>query len=195
MNTDLRLSVWLGLGNPDVRYQNTRHNIGWMFCDHVAHHLGISFVSSKHGQVAQGHDWVLLKLSGYMNESGGYLQRVLQYYKWPLSQVLVVHDDIDFPVGVVKLRCGGSDGGHRGVGSIIETFGTMDFWRMRIGIRGELPPFQTKEHKDQFIVDYVLSSFTTSEKKVIGEMFAKTMPHISDIRNSPKLAMNKINKG
>ena len=187
------LIIWLGLGNSDTPYQNTRHNVGWLFCDHVVKHLGIDFKSSKYGSVASAQKLVLLKLTGYMNESGYHLQRILSFHKWNLQQTLVVHDDIDFPVGTIKLRTGGSDGGHRGLRSIGEALGTMEFWRLRVGIRGEMPQFQTKEQKDKFIVDYVLSPFTSLERKTVQEVFNKVTPWIADIRDNPTLAMNKIN--
>jgi len=186
--------IWLGLGNDEAKYLNTRHNVGWMLLDYIAQQNTAEFSTQSLAYVAQVKDLYLVKLKSYMNLSGENLQKVLNYYKWNLDDVLVIYDDIDFEVGSVKLRFNGGDGGHRGMGSIIEQFGSQDIWRLRLGIRGEFPEFKSKDHKSRFIVNYVLSPFQVAELAKVRETFSRINPHIGLIAEDPKRAMNLVNR-
>jgi peptidyl-tRNA hydrolase, PTH1 family len=192
--SDSELTIWLGLGNPGKRYQNTRHNIGWQCCDEIASALNISFESSKIGDIAKSSKLMLLKLPGYMNESGAYLKQAVTYFKWQLNQVLVIHDEIDFPVGSSKLKQDGGDGGHKGIRSIIDNFGTEVFWRLRLGIKGEPQEFKNKAHKDSFISNFVLSPFLEDEQTEVQKNFKKIVTLLDNIQENPRLAMNELNR-
>ncbi len=148
----IRLIV--GLGNPGPEYDQTRHNAGFWFVDELARrYQGIFRHESKFaGEVCRitldGHDVWLLKPLTYMNRSGQSVKLMTGFYKIPLGQLLVAHDEIDLPPGSAKLKCGGGHGGHNGLRDIFGHLG-KDFWRLRIGVGHP-------GHKDQ-VVDYVLS--------------------------------------
>lgn len=126
----------VGLGNPGNKYEFTRHNVGFMAVDMLAKKWGISWQekSKLHGWVTQGKDVVLLKPNTYMNDSGRAVQAVCHWFKIIPHQVLVIYDDLDLPFGKLRLRKNGSAGGHNGMKSIIQHFGTQEFPRLRLGI-------------------------------------------------------------
>jgi len=129
----------VGLGNPGQEYKHTRHNAGFWFVDQLAHDFHTSFKPDKkfHGEVAKTHihgmDVWLLKPDTYMNLSGQSVQSLATFYKITLPQILVIHDDLDLPVGTVKLKKGGGHGGHNGLRDIMQRMG-KDFLRLRLGI-------------------------------------------------------------
>ena len=131
--------VIAGLGNPGPQYQWTRHNAGFLFLDRLASHEGISIsrktFSSHTGEWNYGsHRLILIKPQTFMNLSGKAVMQALQFHKLPLSQVIVVHDELDIPFGSVRLKQDGGHGGHNGLRSIMELLGKGDFIRLRIGI-------------------------------------------------------------
>jgi len=130
--------VIVGLGNPGREYERTRHNIGFMVLDQLATESGLAwedkFLSRATTWRRKGDRLVLLKPQTWMNLSGRAVQRAVGFYKVPLEDLLVIYDDLDLPVGQLRLRFKGGDGGHRGIRSIIELLGTSDFLRLRIGI-------------------------------------------------------------
>ena len=139
-----------GLGNPGPTYQWTRHNAGFLFLDRLAHLENIS-VSKKSfsgfsGEWSfAGHRLILLKPQTFMNLSGTSVMQTLQFHKLPLSNLIVVHDELDLPFGVARFKLGGGHGGHNGLRSIIENLGKGDFIRLRIGI-GKSPHGDTTSH-------------------------------------------------
>jgi PTH1 family peptidyl-tRNA hydrolase len=134
----IRLIV--GLGNPGREYEATRHNVGFWWVDTLAqdHQLNFKLEAKFQGMTARGmvheHELILLKPQTFMNLSGRAVAAVAQFYKIPPAQILVVHDELDLPPGVAKLKSGGGHGGHNGLKDIIAQLGTKDFWRLRIGI-------------------------------------------------------------
>ena len=130
--------VIVGLGNPGREYERTRHNIGFMVLDHLASEHGLAwegrFLSRAATWRRAGDRLVLLKPETWMNLSGRAVQRAMGFYKVPMEDLLVIYDDLDLPVGQLRLRFKGGDGGHRGVRSIIELLGAREFLRLRIGI-------------------------------------------------------------
>ena len=131
--------VIVGLGNPGPKYQWTRHNAGFLFLDRLANLENISIsrksFSGLAGEWARKDDrLVLLKPQTFMNLSGRSVMQALQFYKLPLSQLIVVHDELDIPFGSVRFKQGGGHGGHNGLRSIKEQLGKDDFLRLRIGI-------------------------------------------------------------
>jgi len=159
----------IGLGNPGKKYEKTRHNIGFMIVDAVAFLLKCpkkekECCFSKIIDCIE-HDVILVKPQTYMNNSGVAVRNLLDEYNFSPEEILVVYDDLDLPLGTIRLRKSGSSGGHRGVKSIIENIKTENFPRLKIGIG-------RPERKEQ-VADYVLSPFNRNEEilveKVIGE--------------------------
>ena len=148
-----------GLGNPGKKYENTRHNMGFLVLDAFAQRHGIKVSKIKHkaltgeGFIA-GKKVLLVKPQTYMNLSGESLREVMEYYKVPIENLIVIYDDISLPAGHIRIRAKGSAGGHNGMKSIITHLGTENFRRIRIGI-GEKPV-------DMDLADYVLSRFPFS---------------------------------
>lgn len=128
-----------GLGNPDPKYLTTRHNAGFWFVDMLANQLGASFSANRRleGDTAEvtvaGRRIRLLKPMTYMNESGRALAKAVNYFRIPSQHVLVAYDEIDFPVGRVRLKFGGGHAGHNGLRSVIAHLGP-ELWRLRIGV-------------------------------------------------------------
>ncbi len=147
--------VIAGLGNPGPTYQWTRHNAGFLFLERLAHLENLSLTKKAFSGITA--EWrstsfrtILLKPETFMNLSGRSVMQALQFYKLPLSQLIVVHDDLDLPFGTVRLKQGGGHGGHNGLRSIMEQLGKGDFIRLRVGIGRPL-------HGDT--VNYVLGTF------------------------------------
>lgn len=156
----------IGLGNHGGSYAHTRHNLGWMVLDELERR-GRFGRERREGPArvadgaVDGFDLVLARPHTYMNLSGRAAVHLTDRYNLSPSEVIVVHDDLDLPSGRLRLRRGGSAGGNRGVKSLIDSWRTPDFMRVRIGIGR--PP------EDVDPVDYVLRRFTPEEKEVIGE--------------------------
>ncbi|HHV63748.1 MAG TPA: aminoacyl-tRNA hydrolase [Peptococcaceae bacterium] len=155
----------IGLGNPGLKYSETKHNVGFMLLDRIVKDLGYKYRSDFRGKVAEGRvreeRVFFLKPYTYMNLSGLAVKELVSYYKLSPEDILVVFDDMDLPLGKIRLRPKGSAGGHKGMQSIIQELGSQDFWRLRIGVGR--PP------EDEDVVSYVLSSFSREEKKVLAE--------------------------
>ncbi len=154
---------WLavGLGNPGPSYAETRHNVGFWVIDALARGFGISRYDHRFdGEFASLHtergQLLLLKPLTFMNLSGQAVRKAVQWYKLALDRVLIIHDDMDLPLGVIRLRQGGSAAGHRGVESVIRELGSDRFVRLRIGIGR---PAVKDEGRS-----YVLSPFTAAER-------------------------------
>jgi len=167
---DLHLIV--GLGNPGRDYHNTRHNMGYRVVEHIAGESGTTFKKQRGlaevARITVGRTPVLLaKPLTYMNNSGLAVSHLMHHYKIELSRLLVVCDDLALPLGRLRLRGQGSSGGHKGLGSIIEHVHTHHFTRLRIGIGPEHPADDT--------VDFVLSSFSRKEKKLMDGIVQKAM--------------------
>ncbi len=182
----LRLIV--GLGNPDAEYLRTRHNAGFWFVEELARKYGATFRSeSKHqGELARtriaGEEVWLLKPMTYMNRSGGPTRSVAAFYKIPVEEILVAHDELDFEAGVVKLKQGGGAAGNNGIKDIIAAMGP-DFWRLRLGV-GK-PPERG--------IDHVLSRPSAAEEKAIRECIAESIEAVPVIiEQGGQRAMNRL---
>jgi len=158
---------WIvGLGNPGKRYENTRHNVGFLVVDRFAagHGYGVfrrqfsALVTDGLLEQAPGEKVFLVKPQTYMNRSGSAVREALGYYKGEPADLLVIHDDLDLPLGRLRYRGRGSSGGHRGVESIFEALGTQQFARLKIGIGRE-------ESRDA--TDYVLSPIQARERSTL----------------------------
>lgn len=183
----------VGLGNPGREYRDNRHNAGFLLVDRLARLLEIAITKVQHkaligsGQM-EGRKVVLAKPQTYMNLSGQSVGSLVRFYKIPLSQVLVAHDDLDLPLGTLRLRPGGGAGGQKGVASIIEQLGTPDFARLRIGIGR--PPGQMDP------AAYVLQDFSSSERDLVDAALERAASAARlFVLNGLEAAMNQYNGG
>ena len=155
---------WLvvGLGNPGPSYAGHRHNVGFMVLDLLADRVGGRFKAHKgradlvEGRLA-GQPVALVKPKSFMNESGGPVASLRNFFKVPVEQVVVVHDELDIPYGTVRLKRGGGDNGHNGLRSLTSSLGSRDYLRVRVGI-GRPPGRQDP-------ADFVLKDFSTVERR------------------------------
>lgn len=158
--------IIVGLGNPGRDYAETRHNVGFMVLERLARRYGATWKMEKfhRAEVAAGPGVLLVKPQTFMNASGESAGSLMRYFKFAPEQVLVVYDDISFPVGTMRLRAGGSAGGHNGMKSIIAHLGTERFPRLRIGIG---VPGQKN------MVGHVLGKFAPEEQPMLEEALSK----------------------
>jgi len=181
----------VGLGNPGREYRENRHNAGFVILDHLAARLGVSFSRLESKALVtksdyQGQQLVLVKPQTYMNLSGISVSGLLRFYKIPLGNLLVAYDDVDLPLGTLRLRPDGGSAGQKGLASIIERLGTQEFPRLRLGIGR--PPGRMEAST------YVLQNFHPSEVQILSETLDRAIEAIlaftSDGLNT---AMNKYN--
>ncbi len=183
----------VGLGNPEPKYLDTRHNIGFMVVDACADSWGLSWQEEKRFQgliaqgIAKGGQQVrLLKPLTYMNRSGQSVRALFDWHKLAVESILVVYDDLDLPVGRLRLRKSGSAGGHNGMKSIIAHLGSQGFPRLRIGIG--------KSSLTDNTVSHVLGKFTPEEKPVIESVIKLGVEAIEvSLQDGLEKAMNQYN--
>lgn len=165
--------MWLvvGLGNPGKEYENTRHNIGFMVADVLGRRRAISFASKFKGELGQGllggQSAVLLKPQTYMNLSGQSVQAAMAFYKIAVDNIVVVHDELDLELGTIKLKIGGSPGGHNGLKSIDQSIGA-NYYRIRAGIghpRSKAPEGVVVPKDRGNVVGHVLGAFKGKDKE------------------------------
>lgn len=182
-----------GLGNPGKAYGSTRHNLGFMVIDRLAERLRVSFHPGKGeyrlshpGALAGGtREVVLLKPLTYMNNSGAAVQEVVHYFKFELRHLLVILDDFQLPFGTLRIRSKGSDGGQKGLRSIIAGLGTNAFARLRLGIGNEL---------NQNATHFVLSSFSKAEREALPSLVERAADAAMDFcEHGVSYAMNRYN--
>ncbi|MDD5191388.1 MAG: aminoacyl-tRNA hydrolase [Dehalococcoidales bacterium] len=178
--TETRLIV--GLGNPGEKYTATRHNIGFTCIDTYAQLHNVAFARSRiKAKTAMARinnlDVVLAKPYSFMNLSGEPVGKLLRQHKVKTENLIVIHDDMDLPVGRIRIRQGGSSAGHKGINSIVEHISTQEFVRVRVGIGR---PQGTGTEKENEVIDYVLGEFTTDEKPVIKDI----MPIVCQVLDS-----------
>ena len=159
----------VGLGNPEPKYDKTRHNIGFDAVDALARRRQISWSENRRfqgwfgeGTGFKGSKLRLLKPLTYMNRSGQAIRAVMDWYKFPPDSVLIIYDDMDLPVGRLRLRLSGSAGGHNGMKSAIAHLGTQNFPRLRIGIG--------KSSQDKGTISHVLGKFSAQETELISQV-------------------------
>lgn len=192
------MKVIIGLGNPGKKYENTRHNVGFMAIDKISEQWNIPVAQEKfRALVGEGRidseRVLLVKPLTYMNLSGESVAEIMKFYKLLPDDIFVIYDDLDLPVGQLRLREKGSAGGHNGIKSLIAHLGTQEFKRAKIGINRPLP--------GRSVSDYVLSEFSKSEQPLIAEAvelsakasvmwlkenFVKVMNHIHSIKLGDK---------
>ncbi len=186
---------WLavGLGNPGRKYENTRHNIGWMVVDEFAarHRKKIISGSRIHLEAViniGGQNILAVKPTTFMNNSGEAVAKLSSKHEIPPEKIIVISDEYNFPVGKVHIRRGGGDGGHNGILSIIDELDTAEFYRLRCGIGKDFP--------QGGMVDYVLSEFRPEEAASKAEMISKAVDSIECmVEFQTGRAMSVINSG
>ena len=168
--------TWLvvGLGNPGDEYAATRHNVGQMVIDHLAKRRNVKLSSHKSrsdiaayklGVGVDAHSIILAKSKSYMNESGGPIKALATFYSVEPTNIIVLHDELDIPYAAIRAKVAGGDNGHNGLKSLTSSFGTADYFRVRLGIgrpMGQQDPG-----------DFVLKQFSKEEKKVLEEFIER----------------------
>jgi peptidyl-tRNA hydrolase, PTH1 family len=166
------IQLIVGLGNPGQRYNDTRHNVGAWLIHHLAatHNITLSYNKKLKGNVGKlslnGNNTYLFIPETYMNESGQAVLAIAHFYNIPPEQILVAHDELDFPTGKIRIKCGGGHGGHNGLRDTINKISSRDFYRIRIGINH---PGDQGE-----VSNYVLSKPKQAEKEEIIESIEKS---------------------
>ncbi|MBI4187003.1 MAG: aminoacyl-tRNA hydrolase [Chloroflexi bacterium] len=164
------MKLIVGLGNPGSGHANNRHNVGFICLAHLARTQGIRFDRKEakarvgRGEIA-GVEVMLAKPQTYMNLSGQSVGRLVGKFHISLSDLIVVHDDLDLPPGKIRIRPNGGSGGHKGIESIVSCLGSRDFLRLRVGIGRPATGIDDASEAD--IMSYVLGDFTAGEKQVI----------------------------
>ncbi|MCM8786875.1 MAG: aminoacyl-tRNA hydrolase [Candidatus Omnitrophica bacterium] len=168
------MKIIFGLGNPGIKYKNNRHNLGYMVVERcVERYKNIKFSNSNKFSayiakiMVDNKEIFFVKPKTFMNNSGYCVKKIITNYSVEFEDILVVYDDIDLPFGKIRFREKGGCGGHRGLLSIIESLGTEQFNRLRIGIG--------RPQKTDEVVNYVLSDFRPQEKKLLGLVISKAV--------------------
>ena len=170
------MKLYVGLGNPGKKYERTRHNVGFCVLDAFARKTGLQFDEEKfkglYGKVRIGNETVMcLKPQTYMNLSGEAVQAISSYFHIEPEDIVVIYDDMDLPLGKLRLRKSGSGGNHNGIKNIVQMMNTRNIKRIRVGV-DKNPLYDQK--------DYVLSSFSEEEQKVMNDAFEKAADALID---------------
>ncbi|GAB2564041.1 aminoacyl-tRNA hydrolase [Gracilibacillus alcaliphilus] len=182
----------VGLGNPGLKYRKTRHNIGFMVVDEIANRNGWKLDKRKFNghysiETLGTEKVILLKPQTYMNLSGESLKPLMDYYDLTEDQVTVIYDDLDLPLGKIRLRQTGGHGGHNGVRSCIEQLGTKQFNRLRFGIGRPDGPIP--------VIDYVLGKFDKQDREVLEKSIAAAAESMEAWMSKPfPQVMNEYNQ-
>jgi PTH1 family peptidyl-tRNA hydrolase len=193
MDSTKRLVV--GLGNPGAEYRSTRHNIGFLAVDLIADEYSISLTKKKfnliygQGQI-EGVPVVLAKPQSFMNRSGLPTRQIADYFRILSKDILVIHDDIDLAFERIKIKTKGGDGGHRGVRSVMDAFGSGEFARLRIGVgRGMTAPGGSDK-----VVGHVLGRFSAEENRLLPQVLTQARDAVVTIlREGVVIGMNRFN--
>jgi PTH1 family peptidyl-tRNA hydrolase len=183
--------IIVGLGNPGREFRETRHNIGFMLLNRLAERLGIEFSRMESKSLVtkgdyRGHRLILAKPMTYMNLSGQAVSSLVRFYKITLENLLVAYDDVDLPLGTLRLRPAGGAGGHKGLQSIIQQIGTPDFPRLRLGIGR--PPGKKSA------ASYVLKDFSADENEFLPVILDRGVDAaLTYVTDGIDIAMNNYN--
>lgn len=185
------MKLIVGLGNPGIEYNNTRHNVGFELLDYICKKQNIDFTKEQFNAKyavtrIDGERILMIKPLSYMNLSGGVVKKFVDYFKLSPEDILVIQDDLDMPIGRVKIVKNSSSGGHNGIKDIEKNLKSKEYIRLKIGI-GKNSQIDTK--------DYVLSKFNEEEKTTLEEIYKTLEEVISDFCFiSIDRMMNKYNK-
>jgi peptidyl-tRNA hydrolase, PTH1 family len=166
------MKLIIGLGNPGKQYEQTRHNVGFMVIDKLSKELSIPLDRHKFNGIygighISGEKIILLKPLTYMNLSGECIRPLMDYYEINDDEIVVIYDDLDLPVGKIRLRAKGSAGGHNGIKSMISHLASQEFNRIRVGV--------DRPNNGMKISDYVLGQFTKEEEQGIQEAIDRSV--------------------
>ena len=193
------MHIIVGLGNPGAQYERTRHNIGWMILDEIARRHAIEInkrqCEARIGSGFLAHDnatkILLAKPLTYMNLSGRSVQALLRFYNVEIGNLLIVTDDLNLPTGKLRLRAGGSDGGHNGLKSITQMLGTKEFARLRFGVGAP----HAHERQERGTADFVLRAFDKAESDEVALSIQNAADCIEHwTQNGVESAMNRFNR-
>jgi len=191
------MKLIVGLGNPGNQYAHSRHNIGFMCVSHFAKERGWGFEKKEglartaHGRI-DSEEIVLARPQTFMNASGEAVKKLTIKYRIKPGDLIVVHDEMDLRLGIIRIRRGGSSAGHNGVESTIQELGTADFVRVRVGVGH---PRDAAADEQTHVVGYVLGDFSGDEAEVIKKVIAEADQAIVTLmRDGLDAAMNKFNK-
>ena len=185
------MKIVVGLGNPGREYQPTRHNVGFFLLDALAKDLdATSWKESQRELISEtridGEKILLVKPQTFMNLSGESVGNLVSFYKIPLEDLIVAHDDMDLPVGKIRIRPKGSGGGHHGIESIIQHVGSSEFPRVRIGVG--------RPHENFSVISHVLAPFSSEERNLIDTAIEDLLPAVRCIiTDGIDIAMNRFN--
>ena len=188
-NVDLRLIV--GLGNPGARYENTRHNAGFMIADQIARDFNISFDKRKFDCVfgrgfIEDVEVLLAKPMAYMNRSGPPIQKLAHFFRIQSKDLVVIHDDIDLVFGRLKIKEKGGHGGHNGIRSLMDAFGGGDFVRLRVGVG--------RSEAGDSVTDHVLGKFSAENAKILNRIISGARDAVVTVLcKGTKTGMNLFN--
>jgi len=193
------MKLIVGLGNPGRKYEKNRHNIGFMCLKYFARRHRIRF-DKKQGKArigsgeVVGSKVIVARPQTYINLSGQAVGRLVRKFSISLDNLLVIHDDLDLPLGKIRIRRGGGSAGHKGVESIAAELGSQDLLRIRVGIGRPIITTDSTEISEADIITYVLSDFTPDEKQTI----ARVIPRVSEailclLTEGLTAAMNRYN--
>ena len=193
------MKLIIGLGNPGRVYAKNRHNVGFICLRHFARLHGIPLDKKRgrarigSGEVA-GNKVVVARPQTYMNLSGQSVSQLVKKFNINLNDLLVIHDDLDLPLGKIRIRQGGGSGGHKGIESITKELGSQDFVRIRVGIGRPIKNEGAAEISDDETIAYVLSNFTPEQRKTINQ----AIPRVSEavlclLTEGLVAAMNRYN--
>ena len=181
----------VGLGNPEADYSKTRHNMGFNVINKIAKKYGIEVNKKKFDGllgdgIIENKKVILLKPQTYMNLSGKSIIQVVNFYKIPLENIIVIYDDIDVDKGLIRIRKKGSSGSHNGVKSVVEELGTEEFKRIRVGIG--------KPENENDMINYVIGAIDEEDKEKLDDGVEKAKDALIEIlKSNIDIAMNKFN--
>lgn len=176
------MKLIVGLGNPGLEYQHTRHNVGFSFLDVYLNYKNVvdKWVKKFEGEYIQtvidGEKVIFFKPQTFMNLSGNAVRKIVDFYQIEIDDILVVSDDLDLNIGNFKLKLNGSCGGHNGLRDIENKLGTSNYKRLKIGI---------SNNKELDTKDYVLGKFSTNDEKILRELYQELCPVIDDYFKIP----------
>jgi|LQAB01.1.fsa_nt_gi PTH1 family peptidyl-tRNA hydrolase len=182
------MKLIVGLGNFQKKYENTRHNIGFMAIENFCKSKKITLNEEKfNGIYFKNKEYIIAKPLTNMNLSGKFVSALVKFYKIDLKDILIIHDDVSFDVGSIKLKSTGSSGGQNGIRNIMELLKTQDIKRVKLGIG---------RNKQMILADYVLSKFTSEEMKKLEKVFEDTNEIINEFVDGIRYEaiMNLFNK-
>ncbi len=163
------MKLIIGLGNPGEEYKNNRHNVGFMVIDKL------KTLNSK--QI------LIFKSQNFMNESGEFVKKLIDQYKLNISDLWIIHDDLDIPLGSYKIQFGIGPKVHKGINSVEDALGTNDFWRVRIGIENRAEKIGKPTFAKAMVGEkYVLQDFTKEERKILDQVVERICKEISRLR-------------